>query len=129
MNRSIVVASSVGHGPCGAAHIVDAMGAIMVGTQLGVKADDGMLDATMDDYISAYDFETARVEPKDVSSNLVVVGGPGVNQVTWYYNDLRKATNQSSTRLLRQGPEWNRPHSCGFSWGIPIESSKTAQAK
>jgi len=97
LNCSVVVASSVGHGPCGGAHTMDVMGAIMAGGKLGLKADGGMLDATMDDYVSTYDFGTARVELKDVSSNLVVVGGPGVNQVTWYYNNLR---NASGARVL-----------------------------
>jgi hypothetical protein len=97
MNCSIVVTSSVGHGPCGAAHTMDVVGAIMVAGQLGLKTDSGTLDATMDDYISSYDFDTAKVELKDLSSNLVVVGGPGVNQITWYYNNLR---NGSGGRVL-----------------------------
>ena len=97
MNCSIVVASSVGHGPCGGAHTMDVMGAIMVAAELGLKTDSGMLDATMDDYVSSYDFGTVKVELKDVSSNLVVVGGPGVNQVTWYYNNLR---NSSGAKVL-----------------------------
>ena len=92
LNSSIVVASSVGHGPVGGAHTMDVMGAIMVASKLGLKAVGAMLDATMDDYISTYDFGTANVVLKDVSSNLVVVGGPGVNQITWYYNNLRNAT-------------------------------------
>ncbi len=97
LNCSVVVASSVGHGPCGGAHTMDVMGAIMVGGKFGLKADGGMLDATMDDYVSTYDFGAARVELRDVSSNLIVVGGPGVNQVTWYYNNLR---NVSGVRVL-----------------------------
>ncbi len=92
LNCSVVVASSVGHGPCGGAHTMDVMGAIMVASELGLKADGGMLNTIMDDYVSTYDFGAARVVLKDVSSNLVVVGGPGVNQVTWYYNNLRNAT-------------------------------------
>jgi len=97
LNCSIVVASSVGHGPCGGAHTMDVMGAIMVGGTFGLKANGSMLDATMDDYVSTYDFGTAKVGLKDVSSNLLVVGGPGVNQVAWYYNNLR---NASGARVL-----------------------------
>jgi hypothetical protein len=97
MNCSIVVTSSVGHGPCGGAHTMDVMGAIIVAAQLGLKTTSGMLDATMDDYVSSYDFGTVKVELKDVSSNLIVVGGPGVNQITWYYNNLR---NSSGAKVL-----------------------------
>jgi hypothetical protein len=92
LNCSIVVSSSVGHGPCGGAHTMDVMGAIIVAAKLGFNTNSGILDATMDDYISSYDFDTARVQLNDVSSNLVIVGGPGVNQITWYYNNLRNST-------------------------------------
>jgi hypothetical protein len=92
LNSSVVVASSVGHGPVGGAHTMDVMGAILIAGKLGLKADGAMLDSTMDDYVSTYDFATAKVSVKDASSNLVVVGGPGVNQITWYYNNLRNAT-------------------------------------
>ena len=94
MNCSIVVTSSVGHGPCGGAHTMDVMGAIMVAAEFGLKTNSGMLDATMDDYISSYDFGTAKVELRDLSSNLVIVGGPGVNQITWHYNNLRNSTGE-----------------------------------
>jgi hypothetical protein len=92
LNTSVVVASSVGHGPVGGAHTMDVMGAIMIAEKLGLKANCSMLDSTMDDYVSTYDFANAKVTLRDFSSNLVVVGGPGVNQITWYYNNLRNAT-------------------------------------
>jgi hypothetical protein len=97
MNCTAVVASSGGHGPCGGAHTMDVMGGIMVGGHFGLKTDNGTLESTMDDYISTYDFGTARVELRDSTSNLVVVGGPGVNQVTWYYNNY---VNSSGMRAL-----------------------------
>ena len=92
LNCSIVVASSVGHGPCGGAHTMDVMGAIMIGGKFGLRANQGIMGTTMDDSVSTYDYGTARVYVRDNSSNLVVVGGPGVNQVTWYYNNLRNST-------------------------------------
>jgi len=97
LNCSLVIASSGSHGPCGGGHTLEAKGAISVGQKLSLLASGGELDATMDDYVSAYDFGTAKVVLKDSVSNLVVVGGPGVNQVTWYYNSLR---NDSGARLL-----------------------------
>jgi hypothetical protein len=99
MNCSVVVASSVGHGPCGGANTMDVMGAILVGGEFGLKTNNGTgtLEATMDDYISTYNFTTATVQLEDLSSNLIVIGGPGVNQITWYYNNLR---NSSGGRVL-----------------------------
>ena len=89
VNVTAIVASSVGHGPCGGCHTMDVMGAIMVGAKFGLKSHNGTLEATMDDTISSYNFTSAQITLKDLTSNLVVIGGPGVNQVTWYYNNLR----------------------------------------
>jgi hypothetical protein len=89
MNCSAVVASSVGHGPCGGAHTMDVMGVIMVSAKFGLQTDNGTLEATMDDTVSSYNFTSVKVTLNDLTSNLVVVGGPGVNQVTWYYNNLK----------------------------------------
>jgi hypothetical protein len=95
-NCTIVVASSSPHGPCGAAHTMDVMGAILVGTKVGLTADSGTPTSTMDDYIATYNHETTQLTMLDNSSNLIVAGGPGVNQITWYYNSL---TNESG-RIL-----------------------------
>ncbi|MEM3602551.1 MAG: hypothetical protein QXN87_07755 [Candidatus Bathyarchaeia archaeon] len=97
LNCTFVLASSDGHGPCGGAHTMDVMGAIMVSSSLGLKGDGGLVNAAMDDWISTYDFQAVKVTVKDLSSNLVVVGGPGVNQVTWHYNGL---TDSNGNRIL-----------------------------
>ena len=92
MNCSAVVASSLrtpGLSPCGGAHTMDVMGVIMVSAKFGLQTDNGTLEATMDDTISSYNSTSVQVTLNDVASNLVVVGGPGVNQVTWYYNNLK----------------------------------------
>jgi len=93
MNSSTVVASSVGHGPCGGCHTMDVMGAIMVAAEFGLKSGNGTMESIMDDSVSSYNFTTAKVQLQDLTSNLVVIGGPGVNQVTWYYNGLKYPNN------------------------------------
>jgi len=97
LNSTAIVASSVGHGPCGGCHTMDVMGGIMVGAQFGIDATGGSLDATLDDYVSYYNMTTAQLTFSPMTRNLLVVGGPGVNQVTWYYNNLR---NGSGFRVL-----------------------------
>jgi hypothetical protein len=94
INATVVVASSTGHGPCSGSNTMDVMGAVMVGAKLGLKSHNGTLETTMDDYVSIYDFGAAKVQLNDLTSNLIVVGGPGVNQITWYYNNLRNASGQ-----------------------------------
>ncbi len=121
-NGSIVVASSVGHGPVGGAHTMDVMGAIIVASKLGMKTSSGVLEPTMDDYISTYDFGTARITLKDTTTNWIVVGGPGVNQVSWYYNNLRNGTGG---RVLpayfdkaSNGTDLIRVTSTGHTYGV-----------
>jgi len=50
------------------------------------------LSSTLDDYVSAYDIGSAKLTFPSLTDNLMVFGGPGVNQVTWYYNNLRNST-------------------------------------
>ncbi len=97
LNCTVVVASSSGHGPCGGAHTMDVMGAILIGTQLGLDAAVGVPSSALDDHISSYDYGTSQVTISSVGKNLIVVGGPGVNQVGWHYNNLR---NSSGDRVL-----------------------------
>ena len=94
LNSTVVVASSSGHGPCGSANTMDMMGAIVLGAKLGLMADTGTPKSTMDDHIASYDYETGMLTMSDTSSNLIVVGGPGVNQITWHYNGLREGSGQ-----------------------------------
>lgn len=76
---------------------MDVMGAIMVGAQFGIDANGGSLSSTLDDYISSYNIGTGQMSFSSLTNNLLVLGGPGVNQVTWYYNNLR---NGSGARVL-----------------------------
>jgi len=90
----ILIPTSEPHGPCGSAHTMDTMGGVSIAYALGRNAINGMVKTAMDTYgyISAYDPATAKVTMIDTTSNLIVLGGPGVNQVTYYYNELKNAT-------------------------------------
>jgi hypothetical protein len=98
LNYTFVVADSNGHAPCGGAHTMDVMGAILVAKKLGMTAVGGMPESVMDDYIASYDFASYSLTLVDTVHNLVSFGGPGVNMVTKYYNDLK---DQLGNRLLK----------------------------
>jgi hypothetical protein len=122
MNCSVVVSSSVGHGPCGGAHTMDVMGAIIVAAKLGADSGGGALSSNLDDSISVYDSGSGQVSLTSIGNNLIVVGGPGVNQVTWYYNNLR---NSTGSRVLPayfdkypNGTDFIQVASTGHSYGI-----------
>jgi len=89
LNFTCVVASSDGHGPCGGAHTMDVSGAILVTQKISLSAEGGLPDSTMDDYIASYDFESCTITLLDSTHNLISLGGPGVNMVMKYFNDLR----------------------------------------
>jgi len=89
LNHTVVIASSTPHGPCGGAHTMDVMGATLIATKLGLHANGGTPSSAMDDQIATYDYQTGIITLLDTTNNLVTVGGPGVNMVTKYYNDLR----------------------------------------
>jgi len=95
IKTKVLIPSSSPHGPCGAAHTMDTMGGVTIAYTLGVESGKSgvglQLESSMESYsqISTYDFETARVTMQDYTSNLIAIGGPGVNQVTYYYNELR----------------------------------------
>lgn len=94
-NTFIIIPNSNPHGPCGAAHTMDTMGGVLVAYVLGMEgAKNGApvnLNTAMDSYsyISVYDYDNVRVTITDTQSNLIVIGGPGVNQVAYYYNELK----------------------------------------
>jgi len=98
LNHTIVIASSDPHGLCGGAHTMDVMGAILVAKKLGMTAVGGMPESVMDDYIASYDSASYSLTLIDTVHNLVSFGGPGVNMVTKYYNDLK---DQLGNRLLK----------------------------
>ncbi len=74
---------------------MDTMGGVLIAYRLGIEKEKsgglGTLKSAMDgyDYISTYDTGTAKVTMTDTISNLIVIGGPGINQITYYSNDLR----------------------------------------
>ena len=94
-NTFIIIPTSNPHGPCGAAHTMDTMGGVLVAYVLGMEgAENGApvnLHTAMDSYgyISVYDYDNAKVSITDTESNLIVIGGPGVNQEAYYYNELK----------------------------------------
>jgi hypothetical protein len=127
MNVSVVVASSVGHGPCGAAHTMDVMGAIVVGAALGSDASGGTLFSTLDDCISVYDGDAGQISFPSLGGNLLIVGGPGVNQVAWHYNNLRNSTGGRALPVyfdkFPNGTDYIHVTSTGHSYGIERDGS------
>lgn len=91
----VLIPCSSPHGPSGSAHTMDTLGGVTIAYTLGVATGkagvQNLLETAMDsyNYVSTYETSTAKVTMQDVYSNLIIIGGPGVNQVAYYYNELR----------------------------------------
>jgi hypothetical protein len=102
----VILPSSSPHGPCGSAHTMDTMGGVLIAYRLGIEKERsgglGTLKTAMDgyNYISTYDTETASVTMTDTTSNLIVIGGPGINQIAYYSNELRNGEGTKALPVL-----------------------------
>jgi len=82
---TVAVGASDTHPPCGMAHTIDVVGTNLIVMGLGHYADTGGLGSMLD-YQAAHWTGSGIV--LDVAGNIITAGGPGVNYVWTYYNDL-----------------------------------------
>lgn len=88
-NTTIVVGESKPHGPVGAAQTVDNLGGIFIAEKLGRESSSGTLRAAIDNQLVSYDANSGSVTLLDNTTNLIVVGNPGINLVSYFYNNFR----------------------------------------
>jgi len=87
VNSAIIVGNSDPHGPCGGAHTLDTVGGMMIAAQLGYIAGSEEAKLFLDTDVAWYNYSEAKVYywPIEGLTNIITVGGPGVNQITWRY--------------------------------------------
>jgi hypothetical protein len=85
VSMTVVIGSSESHPPSGPAHTIDVVGTNLIVADLPHYADTGGLDSMMD-VQAAHAVGSSIV--LDVAGNIISTGGPGVNYVWRYYNDL-----------------------------------------
>jgi hypothetical protein len=133
----VIIPSSTPHGPCGSAHTMDTMGGVSIAYRLGIEKEKsgglGTLKTAMDgySYISTYDTENAKVTMTDTISNLIVIGGPGINQVTYYFNELKDGggSNALPVNLVRDvSGDYLYVQSSGHEYHIEVDGYGTITA-
>jgi hypothetical protein len=87
-NTAVVLGNSKPHGPVGAAQTLDNLGGMYIAERLARQSSSGTLKAATDDSLASYDPSSGNITLRDNSTNLVVVGNPGINLLSYYYNDL-----------------------------------------
>ncbi len=88
LNVTFIVGDTEQHGPYGwGAGTIDVLGAIGVAGKLGSKAKDLRLLQKLDTQVSSFNSSTGIVIQwgSIPSTNIITVGGPGVNMVTNHY--------------------------------------------
>ena len=88
-NTSVVIGESKPHGPVGAAQTTDTIGGILITERLARESSSGALKAAIDSWMVKYDSSSGNVTLLDNTTNLIIVGSPGINVLGYYYNSLR----------------------------------------
>lgn len=84
-SAKVAVGASNSHPPCGAAHTIDVVGTNLIVGSLGHYAHTGGINSMMDTQAA---HAAGSVIVLDVQGNIITAGGPSVNYVWKYYNDL-----------------------------------------
>ncbi|GIU72438.1 MAG: hypothetical protein KatS3mg003_1917 [Candidatus Nitrosocaldaceae archaeon] len=89
LDALFVLGDSKPHGPKDwGAMVNDVLGAIGIGTMLGQLSNNGSSTQVLDTNITNYNKtnDTISIEFNKINSNIISVGGPAVNLVTYYYD-------------------------------------------
>jgi hypothetical protein len=101
-NITIVMPESRPHGPVGASQTIDNLGVIFIAERLARESTSGTLRAAIDDQLVKFDPNSGNVTLLDKTTNLIVVGNPGINVVSYYYNSLRDSFGKPLVPVLFQ---------------------------
>lgn len=88
-NTAVVIGESKPHGPLGAASTIDTIGGILIAERLGRESVNGTLKAVIDSWLVKYDYSSGKVIMLDNATNLIIVGSPETNVLSYYYNHLK----------------------------------------
>jgi Protein of unknown function (DUF3131) len=99
-NTAIVIGESKQRGPVGAAQTIDTIGGMLITERLARESSNGTLKAAIDSWITKYDSSTGNVTLLDDTTNLIVVGNPGINLLSYYYNSLRDSFGEPLVPVL-----------------------------
>jgi hypothetical protein len=88
VNAMVIVGLSDPHPPCGRAHTMDTVGGMSVAAYIGKLGSLSKSRFYLDSDVAWYDESVYKVYWKvfpGVDMNVITVGGPGVNMITWRY--------------------------------------------
>jgi hypothetical protein len=99
-NTAVVIGESKLHGPAGAAQTIDTIGGMLITERLARESSSGELKAAIDSWLVKCDSSSGNVTLLDNTTNLIVVGSPGINALSYYYNSLRDSSGEPLVPVL-----------------------------
>ena len=94
-NISVVVGESQPHDSVGAAQTTDIVGGMLIMEMLGRESSNGTLNAAIDSWLVKHDSNSGGVTLLDNTTNLIIVGSPGINALSYCFNGLRDQFEES----------------------------------
>jgi hypothetical protein len=101
-NTIMVVGESKPHGPVDAAQTIDNIGSLFITERLARESLNGTLKVAIDDWLVSYDASSGNITLLDNATNLIIVGSPRINVLSYYYNNLRGPFGQPLVPVLFQ---------------------------
>jgi hypothetical protein len=98
----MVIGESKPHGPVEAAQTIDNMGSLFITERLARDSLNGTLEVAIDDWLVSYDASPGNITLLDNATNLIIVGSPRINVLSYYYNNLRGPFGQPFVPVLFQ---------------------------
>ncbi len=94
-NVTVVVGESQGRGPVGAAQTLDNLGGMFVVEGLAKENSNETVNAVIDSWLVDYNTDSRLVSLLDNTTNLVIIGSPRINILSYYFNNLRDNLGES----------------------------------
>jgi hypothetical protein len=94
-NVSVVVAESEPHDGVGAATTVDTIGGMLITERLSKEPPNVTLNPAIDSWLINYSSATGELTLLDNTTNLIIIGNPRINLLSYYYNNLRDNLGES----------------------------------
>jgi len=90
LNALFVLGDSNPHGKYNWGSMVnDLIGSISLATKLGQLSNNGYSEQSLDTNIASYSNNQVTIDWNKISKNVIAIGGPGVNLITYYYDNNR----------------------------------------
>jgi hypothetical protein len=87
-DTTIVIGEGKVHDYVKSAPATDGIGGMLITEGLTRESSNGSIKAALDSWVINYDLGSGNVTFLDNSTNLIIVGNPEVNSLSYYYNNL-----------------------------------------